>query len=83
MKTTSSWAYLDTGTSEKTAVRSTVADLENRIAALEIERREIEFVELACRNCGGKIQQKYEDPIMKCPYCKTVYAVGTRQINSI
>lgn len=41
-----------------------------------------EFVELSCKNCGGKIQQKYRDQIFKCPYCKTVYAIGYRQVNA-
>lgn len=52
-----------------------------RLAKLEIERQ-VEFVELSCKNCGGKIQQKYQDPIFKCPYCKTVYAIGYKQVNA-
>lgn len=31
-------------------------------------------------NCGGQVEQKYDDYIFKCPYCKTVYALGTKQI---
>lgn len=49
----------------------------------DLEGRKFEFIELSCKNCGAKIQQKYSDPIMKCPYCKTVYAIGTKQVNSI
>lgn len=47
-----------------------------------LQRTTPEFVELSCKNCGGKIQQKYQDPIFKCPYCKTVYAVGYKQVNA-
>ena len=48
----------------------------------ELERKyKVDFIELKCKNCGGKIQQKYEDNIIKCPYCKSVYAVGIRQVN--
>lgn len=48
-----------------------------------LQRTTPEFVELSCKNCGGKIQQKYHDPIFKCPYCKTVYAIGIKQVNSV
>ena len=48
-----------------------------------LQRTTPEFVELSCKNCGGKIQQKYRDPIFKCPYCKTVYAVGHKQVNAV
>ena len=48
----------------------------------DLEGRKFEYVELCCKNCGAKIQQKYSDSILKCPYCKTVYAIGTKQINS-
>lgn len=47
-----------------------------------LQRTTPEFVELSCKNCGGKIQQKYKDPIFKCPYCKTIYAVGYKQVNA-
>lgn len=63
------------------AARNDIAEIIERLAKLE--KKTIEFVELSCKNCGGKIQQKYHDPIFKCPYCKTVYAVGYKQVNSV
>ena len=54
-------------------------DLLKRIIALENSKPE--FVELKCKNCGGKIQQRYEDSIIKCPYCKSVYIIGRKQVN--
>lgn len=54
-------------------------DILKRIIALENSKPE--FVELKCRNCGGKIQQRYEDSIIKCPYCKSVYIIGGKRIN--
>lgn len=54
-------------------------DILKRIIALENSKPE--FVELKCKNCGGKIQQRYEDSIIKCPYCKSVYIIGRKQIN--
>lgn len=48
----------------------------------DLEGRKFEYIELCCKNCGAKIQQRYSDQILKCPYCKTVYAIGTKQINS-
>ena len=54
-------------------------DMLKRIIALENSKPE--FVELKCKNCGGKIQQRYEDSIIKCPYCKSVYIIGRKQVN--
>lgn len=54
-------------------------DILKRIIALENGKPE--FVELKCKNCGGKIQQRYEDSIIKCPYCKSVYLIGRKQVN--
>lgn len=64
------------------AARERITDILRRLELIE-SKRQVEFVELSCRNCGGKIQQKYHDPIFKCPYCKTVYAVGYKQVNSV
>ena len=53
-----------------------------RLTKLEIVKA-FEFTELSCRNCGATLKQGYLDPIVKCPYCKTVYAVGYKQVNSV
>ena len=39
------------------------------------------FIELKCKNCGGSIEQKYEDNIIKCPYCKSAYLIGISKVN--
>ena len=62
--------------------RDKITDIIRRLELIE-SKRQVEFVELSCKNCGGKIQQKYHDPIFKCPYCKTVYAIGIKQVNSV
>ena len=53
-----------------------------RLTKLEIVKA-FEFTELSCRNCGATLKQGYLDPIVKCPYCKTVYAVGYKQVNAV
>ena len=40
-----------------------------------------EYTELRCRECGGEIDQKWDDHIIKCPYCKTVYVIGRKMLN--
>lgn len=62
-----------------TGIGAELSDILKRIIALENSKPE--FVELKCKNCGGKIQQRYEDSIIKCPYCKSVYIIGRKQIN--
>ena len=48
----------------------------------ELKKRSIPtFTALKCRECGGNVEQKYMDPIVKCPYCGTVYIVGRKMIN--
>lgn len=34
-----------------------------------------------CNNCGGTLEMKADEHIFKCPYCGTVYAIGTEQVN--
>ena len=60
----------------------------NRIDSLEERIEEIlkrfapsEYTEMKCRECGGTIDQKWDDHIIKCPYCKTVYVIGRKMIN--
>ena len=52
-----------------------------RINKLERDTR-FDYTEISCRNCGGKILQKIDDHILKCPYCGTAYIIGRYQINS-
>lgn len=66
---------------ERIEIRDSHDNLEEKI--LEILKRFAppEYVELKCRECGGNIEQKWDDHIIKCPYCKTVYVVGRRMLN--
>lgn len=34
-----------------------------------------------CHNCGGTVVLDVEKHIFNCPYCDSVYAVGTAMIN--
>lgn len=34
-----------------------------------------------CNNCGGTIELMADQHIFKCPYCGSVYAIGTLNIN--
>lgn len=86
---TSSTYFIDSADSAGIKYQSNVfSNLEQELTIIwerlnNLQRRTPEFVELSCKNCGGKIQQKYHDPIFKCPYCKTVYAIGIKQVNSV
>ncbi len=33
-----------------------------------------------CNNCGGTIELDIDKHIFRCPYCGSVYAIGTSQI---
>lgn len=34
-----------------------------------------------CNNCGGTLEMKTTEHIFKCPYCGSVYAIGTAMIH--
>ncbi len=34
-----------------------------------------------CNNCGGTLEMNVEQHIFNCPYCDSVYAIGTGLIN--
>lgn len=38
-------------------------------------------VEHKCHNCGGTLEINANQGIFKCPYCRSVYAIGTLRIN--
>lgn len=39
------------------------------------------LIEHKCQNCGGTVEWKSDKHIFICPYCKSVYALGTEMIN--
>ena len=77
MKLTPNGMTYEVGDAE---ARSDILDIFERLEKLE--KKTIEFVELSCKNCGATLKQGYLDPIVKCPYCKTVYAIGIKQVNA-
>lgn len=59
-----------------------IADsLEEKITRMLKRFAPPEYTEVRCRECGGEIDQKWDDHIVKCPYCKTVYVVGRKMTN--
>lgn len=64
------------------AIVGNVADsLEEKIAEILKRLAPPEYTEVKCRECGGEIDQKWDDHIIKCPYCKTVYVIGRKMLN--
>ena len=40
-------------------------------------------VEHKCHNCGGILELKATEHIFKCPFCNSVYAIGTQLVNDV
>ena len=38
-------------------------------------------LEYKCHNCGGVLEMKATEHIFRCPFCNSVYAVGTQLKN--
>ena len=57
------------------------ATIEERLRKLEESRAKIWYTELQCKNCGAPLQQRIDDHIVKCKYCKTAYVIGQYLIN--
>ena len=47
----------------------------------ELKDNSNKFIKMTCYNCGGSISQKIDNHLVKCPYCKTAYFVGTNLVN--
>ena len=62
-------------------VDSMEENLEEKITRMLKRLAPPEYTEVRCRECGGTIDQKWDDHIVKCPYCKTVYVVGRKMTN--
>ena len=62
-------------------VGDSIYSLEEKITEMLKRLAPPEYTEMRCRECGGEIDQKWDDHIIKCPYCKTVYVVGRKMLN--
>ena len=75
---TTRWGYVE----PHRAVMGNINDfMEEKIAEMLKRLAPPEYTEVRCRECGGEIDQKWDDHIIKCPYCKTVYVVGRKMLN--
>lgn len=72
------WGYVEP---YRTVIGNMDDSLEEKIAEMLKRLAPPEYTELRCRECGGEIDQKWDDHIIKCPYCKTVYVVGRKMTN--
>ena len=56
----------------------TIEDVKDLIKSLHARPT---FTKIQCHQCGASFDQKADDHIFKCPYCRTAYFVGTEMIN--
>lgn len=47
-----------------------------------MQKREPVFYKLTCQGCGASLNQRINDYIVKCPYCRSAYAIGTKMVYS-
>ena len=78
--TSTNYGYVSVTPSAITVSSNKIPTINEIIEELQ-KRLAPTFTALKCRECGGSIEQKYMDPIVKCPYCGTVYVVGRAMIN--
>ena len=38
---------------------------------------------LNCQNCGGPLVQELDNHLVKCPYCRSSYFIGTNLVYSV
>lgn len=72
------WGYVEP---HRAVIGNITDSLEEKIAEMLKRLAPPEYTEVRCRECGGAIDQKWDDHIVKCPYCKTVYVVGRKMTN--
>lgn len=39
------------------------------------------LMRIKCHQCGASIDQRPDNHIVKCPYCRTTYFIGTRMVH--
>lgn len=47
-----------------------------------LKANEPKVYKMTCQSCGAAIAQRIDDHILKCPYCKSAYVIGTKMIYS-
>ena len=57
-------------------------DAVRRLIEEFLQEHEPTVYKMTCQGCGAPIDQRIDDHILKCPYCKSVYAIGTKMIYS-
>ena len=63
--------------------------LENALREIQIRSRGLrrydgpKMIELSCPHCGAPAVNRLDDHILKCPYCKSAYFVGTDLIRAV
>ena len=70
--TTISNKYLD-----EDGLRYFAEKLENKIMGKLSAHPTFEY---KCHNCGGTLKMDIENHIFNCPYCDSVYAIGTSHV---
>lgn len=68
---------------------SRMEQLENALKDLQMRNRGRrrydgpQMIELSCPHCGAPAVNRLDDHILKCPYCKSAYLVGTDLIRAV
>jgi len=70
---TTTIAHIDTGISEEDA---------KQLFEEMFKEAKPSFFKLTCQNCGASVEQKLDDHLFKCPYCKSAYFIGTELIRA-
>ena len=77
------------GFTQKEEFDRRMEQLENALREIQIRSRGLrrydgpQMIELSCPHCGAPAINKVDDHILKCPYCKSAYFVGTDLIRAI
>lgn len=67
-------------------IRSTAVTESDVKSILDSYLKQFEYkstFEHRCHNWGGTLELDIDQHIFNCPYCDSVYAIGTNQVNSI
>lgn len=78
----SAWGGTITINDDRNCIGVANDDIEEKILEEILNRLTKKPVfEYKCHNCGGSLELEKNKHIFKCPYCNSVYAVGTNMVN--
>lgn len=66
-----------------TTARAEIGDIAKIVKKLQSMLEQPKMKSISCVHCGAPLEMKFDDHIVKCDYCHSVYAIDTDMIRDV